>query len=147
IYAYAEWVLGNNRARNLPFILTTHDPVTGTLTARNPYHLALDNMTAFLACDGENQHFTCDRSEFLGAGSSTTAPIAALSGTMLSGRTVANADPCAVIACDIEAMPDSTTPLHFVLGAANSPAEVTELAHTHLTRNFKTRLIDNKAME
>lgn len=146
IYAYAEWVLGNNRARNLPFILTTHDPVTGTLTARNPYHLALDNMTAFLACDGENQHFTCDRSEFLGAGSSTTAPIAALSGTMLSGRTVANADPCAVIACDIEVMPDSTTTLHFVLGAANSPAEVTELAHTHLTRNFKTRLIDNKAI-
>ncbi len=36
-YAYAEWVLGNNRALSAPNIVPSLDAETGALLARNPY--------------------------------------------------------------------------------------------------------------
>lgn len=145
IYAYVEWVLGNNRARYVPFIVTNRDPKTGALSARNPYHLVFDNITAFLACDGSNQYFTCDRSEFIGAGHSTAAPAAVLTGATLSGRTTANADSCAVLACDIKIAPGDESTLHFVLGTTDSPQEISALVQTHLAKDFNIRLTDNDA--
>ncbi|SFU70784.1 cyclic beta-1,2-glucan synthetase [Nitrosomonas eutropha] len=145
IYAYAEWILGNHRSRCAPFIVTDRDPTTGALSAHNPYHLTFDNITAFLACDGNNQHFTCNRSEFIGPGGSTSAPVAVLTGATLSDSLTANADPCAVLACDIKIAPGSEATLHFVLGTADSLQEISELAQPHLARDFDTRLTDNYA--
>jgi cyclic beta-1,2-glucan synthetase len=144
VYAYAEWVLGNNRARSASLIVPARDAVTGMLSAHNPYHLDFGDRTAFLACDGVNQSFTCDRAEFLGAGGSTARPDVVRKGTALSGTVETGRDPCAVIACDIEVAPGETMSLHVVLGDAASQAEAAALAKKHLDADFEARLSANR---
>ena len=55
VYAYAEWVLGNNRAKSAPTIVPGLDARTGALLARNPYSLDFGDRVAFLASDGAAQ--------------------------------------------------------------------------------------------
>ncbi len=144
VYAYVEWVLGNKRAHATPFIVPGRDAQTGALTARNPYHVAFGDRTAFLACDGTEQTFTCDRAEFIGAGGSTTAPATARSGSSLSGAVHPSSDPCAVLACDVQIAPGATAAVHFVLGDADSSEAAAALAARHLGRDFDARLGANR---
>ncbi|RIK85478.1 MAG: protein ndvB [Hyphomicrobiales bacterium] len=145
VYAYAEWVLGSNRGRTAPFVVPGRDELSGALLARNPYHLDFGERTAFLACDGANQSFTCDRAEFLGAGGSTAAPGAVLKGAALSGACEAGRDPCAALACDVEVAPGGTADVAFVLGDAGSAEEAALLARRHLAADFEARLAANAA--
>ena len=144
-YAYAEWVLGNSRSRTIATIVPGRDEASGALLASNPYHLDFGDRTAFLACDGAKQGFTCDRAEFLGAGGSTAMPAAALKGAPLSGRLEAGRDPCAALSCDVEIAPGGTAVLHVVLGDAASPQEAAMLARKHLAADFPARLAANRA--
>ena len=52
VYAYAEWVLGTNRAGSAPTIVPSLDQTSGALLARNPYSLEFPDRVAFLAGDG-----------------------------------------------------------------------------------------------
>ena len=144
VYAYAEWVLGNDRARSAPFILPGRDAASGALTAQNSYHLDFGDRVAFLACDGKDQSWTCDRDEFLGAGGTTASPRAVLSGASLSNMVEAGRDPCAAIACDVEIAPGQTASLHVVLGDASSAAEASALAQKHVGQAFDARLAENR---
>ena len=143
VYAYAEWVLGNNRSRAAPFVVPGHDARSGAVLARNPYHLDFGGRVAFLACDGTGQSFTTDRAEFLGAGGSTVAPAAVLKGSVLSGACEAGRDPCAAIACDVELEPGAEADILFVLGDAGSAEEAVALAARHLAADFTARLAAN----
>jgi cyclic beta-1,2-glucan synthetase len=143
VYAYAEWVLGNSRPRSAPTIVP--DVVDGVVMARNPYHLDFGDRTAFLACDGADGGFTCDRAEFLGAGGSTAAPGAVLNGAVLSGTREAGRDPCAALYRDVEIAPGGRAVLHVVLGDAGSAQEAASLAKTHLAADFEARLETNRA--
>ncbi|MCO5147554.1 MAG: protein ndvB [Aquamicrobium sp.] len=144
VYAYAEWVLGNSRPRSAPTIVPTCDAESGVVLARNPYHLDFGNRTAFLACDGEDPSFTCDRGEFIGAGGSSAMPGAVLKGTALSGTCEPGRDPCAALACTVEIAPGGSAALHVVLGDAGSADEAVALARKHLDADFGARLAANR---
>ncbi|WP_183752200.1 GH36-type glycosyl hydrolase domain-containing protein [Pseudochelatococcus contaminans] len=145
IYVYAEWVLSNSRLRSAPFIITGHDAVTGAITARNPYHLEFGNVTTFLACEGGNRSFTCDRGEFLGRGGSTVAPHAVLGGLELSNSATAGDDACAALAVDVDVAPGEETAIRIVMGAADKPRQVRSLVKAHLAADFEARLVANQA--
>src|SRR5690606_36024994 len=95
VYAYVEWVLGNNRAKSAPAIVPGLDDRTGALLARNPYSLDFGDRIAFLASDAAAQSVTADRHEFIGRGGTVELPTAVSAGTALSGKVEAGADPCA----------------------------------------------------
>lgn len=143
VYAYAEWLLGNNRARTAATIVPGHHAETGALTSRNPYHLDFGDRIAFLACDGERRSFTCDRAEFIGAGGTTAGPEAVRKGSTLSGMIEAGRDPCAAIACDVEVAPGAEASVRIVLGDAASEAELGALVSKHLAQDFDARIADN----
>ncbi len=143
VYAYAEWLMGNNRARSAPFIVPARDETTGALMAHNPYSLDYGERTAFLATDGKAVTYTCDRTEFLGAGGSTVSPVAVRRGLDLSGTVEAGRDPCAAIACDVMIGAGETADLHVILGDASSAIEVSLLAKRHLETDFESRMDAN----
>src|SRR5690606_23594910 len=102
VYAYAEWVLGNNRARSAPSIVPGLDEATGALLARNPYSLDFGDRTAFLASNGVAQSVTADRHEFIGHEGTVVLPKSVSTGAALSGKVEAGADPCAAMARDVD---------------------------------------------
>ena len=140
IYGYAEWVLGNNRARSAPYIVPGLDEATGALMAGNPYHLEFGDRVAFLALDGTGQNYTCDRGAFLGLGGSTVAPEAVLRGMPLDNTVEAGKDTCAAISRDVEIAPGDSAVVHLLLGDAGSANDVTTLARKHLEQDFEARL-------
>ena len=143
VYAYAEWVLGTNRARNAPTILPSLDRATGALLARNPYSLEFPDRIAFLASDGAAQSVTADRAEFIGKGSAEW-PASVRAGASLSGTVEAGRDPCAALARDIEVAPGGEASLIFVIGDAGSPDEASGLVSRHCARDFAERLAENR---
>ncbi len=66
LYAYAEWVLGNNRARTAPFVVTQFDAEAGMMSATNPYSVDYAGRTAYLALSDTPTSHTGNRREFLG---------------------------------------------------------------------------------
>lgn len=144
IYAYAEWVLGNNRAKSAPYIVPGREPATGALTARNPYHLEFGDRVAFLACDAGEQSYTCDRAEFLGAGGASVAPRIVSRGLPLSNTVDAGRDPCAAIAVDVTLEPGARSDLHLLLGDAGAQDDIGKLVGEQFARDFNTRLRANK---
>ncbi|TWH30752.1 MULTISPECIES: glucoamylase family protein [unclassified Aminobacter] len=144
VYAYAEWVMGTNRAKSAPLIVPGHDSGTGTVIARNPYHLDFGDRVAFLATNGKDQRFTCDRAEFIGAGGSSRMPAAPLAGAELSGAVEAGSDSCAALSCDVEVPAGGTASVMFVLGDAGSQEEAVALAQRHLGVDFDERVSANR---
>ena len=144
IYAYCEWLLGNNRNKAAAFVIPGFNRENRVLTARNPYHVEYGDRVAFMASDARWQSVTADRTEFLGRGGATTAPLSVLRGNDLSGTIEAGRDPCAAIACDLEIRPGETVDILFVTGDAGSDEEAVSLAREHLDRDFDERLADNR---
>jgi len=143
VYGYAEWVLGNSRARTAPTIVTSLDGNTGAIIANNPYSLDFADRFAFLASDVATQSHTGDREEFLGAGGTTERPAAVLRGAALSGRTGAALDPCAALAREIEVAPGEAVTTLWLTGDAGSALEASELVAKHRAQDFDARLAEN----
>ncbi|PSJ58531.1 GH36-type glycosyl hydrolase domain-containing protein [Pseudaminobacter soli (ex Li et al. 2025)] len=144
IYAYAEWVLGNNRSKSAPTIVPSRDLLTGALLARNAYSLDYGDRVAFLASDGDAQSVTADRNEFIGRGGTAEYPHVVLRGFDLSGKIEAGLDPCAAIARDIEVPAGGEATMLFLLGDAGSQEEASELVVSHRKRDFDERLTENE---
>ncbi|MBX3596084.1 MAG: protein ndvB [Rhizobiaceae bacterium] len=142
VYTYAEWVMGNNRARSGPTIVPSHDAATGALLAANPYSLDFADRVAFLGSDRDAQSFTADRAEFLGRERSVLSPGSVMSCRDLSGRAEAGVDPCAAIAHDIDIPAGGEASLLLLMGDAGSADEACRLVATHRTRSFDERLAE-----
>ncbi|GHD11235.1 GH36-type glycosyl hydrolase domain-containing protein [Tianweitania populi] len=140
VYAYAEWVLGQNRARNAPNIVSWQEPATGALLARNPFSLDFGERCAFLASDAPAQSVTVDRAEFLGRHGSVLAPEAAITGKALSNKVEAGIDPCSVIARDVTIAPGESAEILYLMGDAGSPDEARDLYTRHVAVDFDERL-------
>ena len=124
---YVEWVLGNARADNAPFIVGDYDPGTCALLARNAFPRAGGDATAFLACS-HGPHGLCgDRSEFLGRDGHVGAP-AALRRIGLSGHVRAGDDPCAAYQVHLDLAPGATEEVIFVLGQGENREKAITLA-------------------
>lgn len=123
---YVEWVLGDLRPKSAMHIVTSIDPATGALFARNPYNIEFGERVGFFDVNEDARTFTGDRTEFIGRNGSLRNPDA-LTRTKLSGKTGAGADPCGALQVMIDLQDESEKEIVFLLGAARNPQEASEL--------------------
>jgi cellobiose phosphorylase len=128
--AYVEWVLGDQRAKSAPHVVTNADPGTGALFARNPYSTEFADRVAFLDADDMSGTVTGDRSEFLGRNGTPRSP-AALTRARLSGKLGATLDPCAAIQVPFELWQGQEREIIFRLGVGRSIEDAADLVHRH----------------
>jgi cyclic beta-1,2-glucan synthetase len=120
---YAEWVLGNQRSRMAPFIVTEIDAGTSALLVRNPWSLDFPGRVAFMDMGGREHTSTGDRQEFLGRYGSLAEPAALLGGAVLSGRAGGGFDPCGALQTRFELAPGEETEVVLFLGQEASRDE------------------------
>ncbi len=116
---YAEWVLGDLRAKYLKHTITELDERNGAILARNAYSTEFANRVAFFDADGTNKGITTDRSEFIGRNGTLNNPDG-LNRARLSGKTGAALDPCAVIQLVFDLAEDEEHEIIFRLGAGKN---------------------------
>jgi cyclic beta-1,2-glucan synthetase len=135
--AYAEWVLGVNRAQSQHFIVTDHDKQTGAVLARNTYtpeefrhRIAFAHLEAWPKHAGLAQHpmasYTTDRTEFLGRNGTLARP-ASLEGGTFSGRHGAALDPCVALQVGLQLAPGEEIEAVFLLGQGADRTEAQAL--------------------
>lgn len=93
---YVEWVLGVDRAKSAPFVVTEIDGATGAIFARNAFNNEFNDRVAFVDLLDGFEEYTCDRHEFLGPHGNVGAPSGMQTET-LSRRVGAGLDPCTVL--------------------------------------------------
>lgn len=114
---YAEWVLGSQRSKTLPHIMTSHIARLKGIFASCAWNPDFGSCVAFLSSSHATHGFTCDRKEFLGRYGSMAKP-AALERAGLTGRSGPGIDPCAALQIHLELDPHEEVTCHFVIGAA-----------------------------
>ncbi len=125
VYGLAEWVLGNNRARMAPFVLSKWDEASDALVATNPYSIDYAGRSAFFAVEGgEGMSHTASRREFLGRIGGILVPQAVLAGADLSGSIDVDGDACAALATDLVIEPGAEKQLTFILGDADNDEQM-----------------------
>ena len=124
---YVEWVLGNLRSRAAPFIITSIEPETGALLARNPWSADFASQVAFMDLAGLQQRFTGDRGEFIGRHGSLAEPAALLGLERLSNRAGAGFDPCGALQTTVELAADASIELKLLIGVEQSAAAAAAL--------------------
>ena len=121
---YVEWVLGEHRSRTAPHVVTSRDPATGALMARNAFRDAYRDCVAFLDLSGgDARTLTGHRSDFIGRNGSLRAP-AALGRERLSDRVDAALDPCGAIQVRVALEPGEERTVVGLLGEAADAAGV-----------------------
>ncbi len=123
VTAYAEWVLGVARPGSAPFVVTSMDPATGAMFARNAWNGEFADRLAFADLGGLQTSWTGDRLEFLGRNTTLDHPESLERGERLSGRTGAGLDPCAALQTIVEIEPGGRAEVLFLLGQGESPEE------------------------
>jgi cyclic beta-1,2-glucan synthetase len=123
---FAEWVLGTERERSAPHVVTALDEASGAVTARNPFSESMGNWSAFADVSVRPRTLTADRAEFLGRNGSLNAP-AALERTGLSGAVGPALDPCAALLAPFELNAGAEKDIIFLLGAAGGAEEMRAL--------------------
>jgi cyclic beta-1,2-glucan synthetase len=125
---YVDWVLGGQRHKTAPFIVTEIEPRTRALIARNPWNAAeFRTQVVFLDLGGKQQSCCADRLQFLGRHGSLAKPAALLSSDSLSDRVGAGLDPCGALQAKLVLNPEEERDFIFLLGAADSVDEATVL--------------------
>ena len=127
LYGYVEWVLTDQRATGAMHVVTSVDPATQAVFARNRYNADFAHKVAFFHASEPGRSVTGDRAEFLGRNGTTAAP-AALERQKLSGRVGAGLDPCAAIRAPLDLGPGEEKDVVFVLGAGDDEAQARALA-------------------
>lgn len=125
--AYAEWVLGRDRAQMAPFIVTAFDVASAAVFAECRWDPAFADRTAFLASDGAPDGWTTDRRAFIGRNGHLAAPAGLSDPAGLSGAAGAGLDPCAALERDIALDPGATAEIVFFLGEAETRDAAREL--------------------
>ncbi len=119
--AYAEWTLGVRREQTQHHLVTSHEPDTGAIFARNTFDSQYAGWYAFHALSEPVTSLTGDRREFLGRNGTLSAPAALAwspeSSPGLSGKTGACIDPCSALQCEIDLAPGETRSVVVLLGA------------------------------
>jgi cyclic beta-1,2-glucan synthetase len=136
VAGYVEWVLGQSRPAAAPYVITSLDPATGAILAKNPWNPAFAQRTAFLDMRGEQEQWTGDRREFLGRNGSIGWPAALSREVPLSRRVGAGLDPCAAMLTEIEFKPGESREIVFLLGDAGSEAEAQALIARYREANL-----------
>jgi cyclic beta-1,2-glucan synthetase len=130
---YLDWVLGNQRSKTAPFIVTEIEPKTTALLARNAWGTDFQSRIAFMDMAGRQRACTADRAEFLGRHGSLAEPSALLQSNPLSNRAGGGMDPCGAMQTAITLRPGEATELTFLLGEEASSAAAVALIERYRT--------------
>ncbi|MGE5742155.1 MAG: GH36-type glycosyl hydrolase domain-containing protein, partial [Candidatus Aminicenantes bacterium RBG_16_66_30] len=130
ITGFWELTMGQWRHMNQMHIVTSLDPQTGALLARNPYAQGFSDRIVFAAASEPNRTLTGNRTEFIGRNGSLRSP-AAMRRSGLSGRTGAGLDPCAALSVVIELSEGEEKEVVFLLGASRGEEEAQRLVKTY----------------
>ena len=123
---YAEWVLGTVRESAPLQVVCERDAESSAILARNAWAGGFAGKIAFVASGSPTQSVTADRTEFIGERGSIALP-AALKRVGLSGSAGPAFDPCAAVTTELTLAPGETREVVFVLGQADSLADVHRL--------------------
>ena len=126
VFAFATWVLGGTREETQMHVVTSWDPDSRSLLARNVYHPDFGSRVAFASASVAVTSYTADRTEFLGRNGSLASP-AALGRPSLARRTGAGLDPCAALQVVVEIDPGQDTEITFLIGQAADAAQARSL--------------------
>jgi cyclic beta-1,2-glucan synthetase len=137
---YVDWVLGNQRSRTAPFIVTEIEPKTAALLARNPWGTDFQSRIAFMDMAGRQRACTADRAEFVGRHGSLAEPAALLETHQLSNRVGGGMDPCGAMQTTITLKPGEATELKFLLGEEASSAAAVALMERYRTLDLDAAL-------
>lgn len=123
---YLEWVLGVERNKTAPYIITSYDQEAEALLAKNVYQEKFRDRLSFLYIGSdrpvEERSWTGDRAEFIGRNGSLAMP-SALEQVSLSKRTGAHYNPCGAVQVKISIPPKSKATVTILLGCASSSEE------------------------
>ncbi len=119
VTAYAEWVLGSSRGATVPHIVSTLEPATQALLARNPWNTEFGGRVAFFDLGGRQTAWTADRTEFLGRNGALDRPAGLDRGQRLLGAVGAGMDPCAALQTSFELADGAQTEVLVLLGEAD----------------------------
>ena len=136
IYAYAEWVLGNNRSKTAPYIRSWHVADVNALMAQNPFSIESGSRTTFLAANRPLQSYTAARGEFIGVGTDTFLPSVVETGQVLSNSAESLGDPCAAFAIDLSVTAGETAETLFILGDVDDPERAVPLIEELVAAGF-----------
>ena len=125
-FYYVDWCLSDTRSRSAPHIVTSIDPVSGALLARNPFRAQFGGRVAFLDGTGAGRTVTGDRSSFIGRNGTLADPLA-MEFRDLPGRVGALLDPCGAIQTKLTLQPGQTVEVAFMLGEGRDAAMAREL--------------------
>ena len=139
--AYAEWVLGDLRAKSAMHVSTEIDAHTGALYATNPYNTEFPDRVAFFDVDDPTRTVSGDRAEFLGRNGTLRDP-AALRRSRLSGRVGAAMDPCAAMQTSFDLAPGQEREIVFRLGVGRNAEDA-----GRLVRRFRGSMAARGALE
>ena len=114
---YAEWVLGSQREKQRPHIVSEFDRAHACLLATCSWNAEFEGRVAFVAARDHVHGYTADRSEFLGRRGDYAHP-EGLERWGLSDRVDLGADPCAALQVHLELAAGEELETHFVLGQA-----------------------------
>ncbi len=136
-----ELVLGEHRDRTQLHVVTGYDAGVGTLTARNSFHPDMSERIAFLEVSAPRRTYSADRAEFIGVGRDLADP-AALTQSILSGRTGGGLDPCFSFMAPFELEPGGHCEVVVMLGAARDHEDLVALV-----RRFRGAAAARQALE
>ena len=131
VTSYAELVLGSERSRSAPYVISEIDRESGAIFARNPCNNEFAHRVAFVNMSERERTITCDRKEFLGRNGSNASP-AALGRVKLSGRVGAGLDPCAAMQSVLDMAPGEERDVIIILGECESVEQARALATDYL---------------
>jgi cyclic beta-1,2-glucan synthetase len=134
---YLDWVLGNQRGRTAPFIVTEIDSKTRALLARNRWSNGFQSRIAFMDMAGRQQALTADRTEFVGRHGSLAEPAALLDMHPLSNRVGAGLDPCGAMQTKITLQPGEATELRLLVGQEVSTAAAVALIERYRSADLE----------
>ncbi|WP_240474881.1 GH36-type glycosyl hydrolase domain-containing protein [Rheinheimera baltica] len=129
VTAYAEWVLGRDRAASTPYLISEFDHDNKVLLAQNPWQTAFAGRVAFAALGSSTplSGWTADRAEFIGRNQSNSRPQALIQQLALNGSSGAALDPCAVLQHSVNLAPGEQIELVFFLGQTADKASALAL--------------------
>ena len=122
VTAYVEWVLGPSRSVTALHVQTEIDTETRAIFARNPWSDQFGDRVAFMDLNGQQDAWTCDRTEFLGRDGAMDRPLGLTTGSVLSNRSGAGLDPCGALQTSVVLESAGTTEIVFFLGQSASKA-------------------------
>ncbi|HZW72533.1 MAG TPA: cyclic beta 1-2 glucan synthetase, partial [Caldimonas sp.] len=140
VVGVVEWVLGDERAKQLMHVVTEFAPDARAVFARNGYNTDFAGRTAFFAVDGAGDadlEVCGDRREFFGVDAMRAMP-AALGQPRWSGRVGAALDPCAAIRIVVTLAPGERRDIVFRLGAGATAEAARALALASADRAAET---------